>query len=130
MSRLLVALLLALVLRAQTPTPEVKDPLGRTTPQASVFQFLEACHSRDYSKAIYYLDLRRMPAAARAKDGPELARQLEDLLDDTPFDITTLSRDADGDQADGLAPALDRLASFQVDGQTVALQLERVEPRP
>ena len=47
-----------------------------------------------------------MPAAARAKDGPDLASQLEDLLDDTPFDITTLSRDPEGDQADGLAPEL------------------------
>lgn len=130
MPRFLVALLLALVLRAQTPAPEVKDPLGRTTPQGSIFQFLEACHRRDYSKATYYLDLRRMPAATRAKDGPELARQLEDLLDDTPFDITTLSRDPEGDQADGLAPALDRLATFEVGGQTIELQLERLEPRP
>ena len=130
MLKLLAALLFAVILRAQPPASEAKDPLGRSTPQESVFQFLEACHARDYSKAIYYLDLRHMPAAARAKDGPELARQLEDLLDDTPFDITTLSRDADGDQADGLAPNVDRLASFQVDGQTVALQLERLELRP
>jgi MscS family membrane protein len=130
MSRLLAALLFAFVLRAQTPTPEVKDPLGRSTPQGSIFQFLEACHARDYSKATYYLDLRRMSAAARAKDGPELTRQLEDLLDDTPFDITTLSHDPEGDQADGLAPAFDRLATFQVGGQTVELQLERLEPRP
>jgi MscS family membrane protein len=129
MPRLLAALLFAVVVCAQTPAPEVKDPLGRNTPQESVFQFLEACHARDYSKAIYYLDLRRMPAGARAKDGPDLARQLEDLLDDTPFDITTLSRDPEGDQADGLPPAFDRLASFQVGGQTVELQLERVEPR-
>src|SRR5665213_1289166 len=103
MSRFLVALLLALVLHGQTPAPEVNDPLGRTTPQSSVFHFLEACHARDYSKATYYLDLRRMPAAARAMDGPERARQLEDLLDDTPFDITSLSRDPEGDQADSLA---------------------------
>src|SRR5665213_2347933 len=130
MSRFLVALLLALVLHGQTPAPEVNDPLGRTTPQSSVFHFLEACHARDYSKATYYLDLRRMPAAARAMDGPERARQLEDLLDDTPFDITSLSRDPEGDQADGLAPAFDRLASFKVGGQTVELQLERVELRP
>jgi MscS family membrane protein len=108
----------------------VKDPLGRSTPQGSIFQFLEACHTRDYSKATYYLDLRRMPAATRAKDGPDLARQLEDLLDDTPFDITTLSRDPEGNQADGLAPAFDRLATFEVSGQTVELQLERLEPRP
>ena len=130
MLKLLAALLFAVILRAQPPASEAKDPLGRSTPQESVFQFLEACHARDYSKATYYLDLRHMPAAARTKDGPELARQLEDLLDDTPFDITTLSRDADGDQADGLAPNVDRLASFQVDGQTVALQLERLELRP
>src|SRR5258707_6846032 len=130
MLRLSAVVLLVAALRAQTPGPEAKDPLGRSTPQESVFQFLEACHARDYSKATYYLDLRHMPAGARAKDGPELARQLEDLLDDTPFDITTLSRDADADQADGLAPNFDRLASFQVDGQTVALQLERIEPRP
>jgi|SRR5579871_589062 len=124
-----IFLFAAVVLPAQTPTAEARDPLGRSTPQGSVFQFLEACHARDYSKAIYYLDLRRMPATARSKDGPELARQLEDLLDDTPFDITTLSRDPAGDQADGLAPAFDRLASFQVDGQTVDLQLERLEPK-
>src|SRR5258708_21225597 len=129
MPRVLAALLLAGLLRAQAPASEVKDALGRNTQQEAVFQFVEACHARDYSKATYYLDLRKIPAAARAKDGPDLARQLEDLLDDTPFEITTLSRDPEGDQADGLAPALDRLASFEVAGQTVELQLERVELR-
>src|SRR5579872_6761014 len=98
MVRLLAAILLAGVLMGQTPDAETKDPLGRTTPQESVFQFLEACHARNYSKALYYLDLRRMSPAARAKDGPELAQQLEDLLDDTAFEITTLSRDPEGDQ--------------------------------
>ena len=71
-----------------------------------------------------------MPAAERAKDGPELARQLEDLLDDTPFEITTLSRDPEGDQSDGLSPAFERLDTFHVDGQTLELQLERVELKP
>jgi MscS family membrane protein len=126
MLRLAAVVLLVAALRAQTPAPETKDPLRRSTPQESVFQFLEACHARDYSKALYYLDLRRMSPAARAKDGPELARQLEDLLDDTPFDIATLSRDPEGDQADGLSAARERLATFHVDGQTLELQLERV----
>ena len=130
MPRILAALLLAGILRAQAPASEAKDALGRNTPQEAVFQFLEACHARDYSKATYYLDLRKMPAAARAKDGPDLARQLEDLLDDTPFDITTLSRDREGDQADGLAANFERLASFEVNGQMVDLQLERVQARP
>jgi len=127
----LVALIsLAGVLRGQTPVPETKDPLGRTTPQEAVFQFLEACHARDYSKAAHYLDLRRMPAPERAKQGPELAAQLEDLLDDTPFDITVLSRDPEGDTADGLSANREHLDTFRVDGQTLELQLERVELRP
>ena len=129
-ARLLAAILLAGVLHAQTSVPETKDPLGRTTPQDSVFHFLEACHARDYSKALHYLDLRRMPPAERTRNGPELARQLEDLLDDTPFDITTLSRDPEGDQSDGLSSGLDRLDTFRVDGQTLELQLARVELKP
>jgi MscS family membrane protein len=129
MPRFLAAVLLATVVSAQTPVSEAKDPLGRSSPQEAVFRFLEACHARDYSKALYYLDLRRMPAADRVKQGPELARQLEDLLDDTPFEISTLSRDPDGDQSDGLSSAFDRLATFHVDGQTLELQLERVELR-
>src|SRR6202030_3072323 len=115
---------------AQAPIPETQDPLGRNTPQESVFQFLEACHARDYLKALRYLDLRRMPQAEQVKDGPELARALEDLLDDTPFDITTLAREPEGDHSDDLSDTLNRLATFQVDRQTVELRLERVELKP
>jgi len=64
---LLAVIFLAGAVRAQTPISETQDPLGRNTPQESVFQFLEACHARDYSKATYYLDLRRMPASNGAK---------------------------------------------------------------
>src|SRR5579864_4382801 len=120
MTRFLIVMLLAGVVHAQAPAPEEKDPLGRNIPQDSVFHFLEACHARDYSKALRYLDLRKMSPADRAKEGPELARQLEDLLDDTPFDITMLSRDPQGDQSDGLSADRERLDTFQVDGQTLA----------
>ena len=129
-SRFLTLILFAAVVCAQTPVPEAKDPLGRNTPQGSVFQFLEACHARQYSKALRYLDLRKMAPADRAKQGPELAEQLEDLLDDTPFDITMLSRDPEGDLSDGLDAAREHLDSFEVDGQSLELQLERVELKP
>src|SRR5215472_3260954 len=128
--RLLTILLFGGALYAQAPIPEAKDPLGRNTPQDSVFQFLEACHARQYAKALRYLDLRGMPLADRAKQGPELAQQLEDLLDDTPFDITMLSRDPEGDLSDGLTAAKEHLDSFEVDGQNLELQLERVELKP
>jgi MscS family membrane protein len=126
----LIVLLFAGILGAQTPPAEAKDPLGRNTPQEAIIKFLEACHSRDYGKATRYLDLRRMAPADRAKDAPDLARQLEDLLDDTPFDIATLSRDPEGDQSDGLSSSLEHLDTFHVDGRTLDLQLERVELKP
>ena len=134
MNRFLILLLSAGVMYAQAPAdapPEVKaeqkDPLGRSSPQASVIHFLEACHARDYTRAAHYLDLRQMPPADRAKAGPDLAVQLEDLLDDTPFDIATLSRDPLGDLEDDLEENLEELDTFRPDGHDVVLQLERVQ---
>jgi MscS family membrane protein len=112
------------------PAAESKDPLGRTTPQSSVIHFLEAAHARDYSKAAKFLDLRQMPVAERVKAGPELAKQLEDLLDDTPFDIATLGRDPEGETDDDYDPQYDALATFRPDNQTVTLALERIQVRP
>lgn len=130
MGKLTMALLLAAALRGQVPAPASVDPLGRNTPQNAIFRFLEACHARDYAKAAYYLDLRGIPASQRAQTGPDLARQLEDLLDDTSFDIATLSRDPEGDMSDSLAADLEELATFKVEGQTLNLQLERVKLKP
>ena len=127
---LLALLIVTGGLSAQTPPAAPTDPLGRTTPQEAVFQFLESCHSRNYGKAAHYLDLRRMSVPERAKQGPQLAMQLEDLLDDTPFDITMLSRTPDGDTGDGLAASREHLDTFEVDGKSVELQLERVQISP
>src|ERR1035438_6552706 len=122
----IVKLLLVLALAVAVPTwgadtettaPAPNDPLGRTTPQDAVVQFLEAWHTRQYGKAWHYLDLRQMSPVDREKNGPEIARQLEDLLDDTPFDIATLSRSPLGDLDDGLAPGRERLLTFQIDGR-------------
>ena len=118
------------ILPGQTSPPATSaasDPLGRTTPQSSILQFLEACHAHDYSRATHYLDLRGMSAADRAKSGPGLAQQLEDLLDDTGFDIATLSRDPEGDHSDGLGYEFQHLDTFKVNDKTLDMQLQRVE---
>lgn len=117
------------VLRAEPPAPEPKDPLQRGTPQSSVVHFLEACHARDYRKAAHYLDLHNMTPADQSKMGPNLAKQLEDLLDDTPFDITTLSLDPEGDLSDGLSSARELLDRVHLDGKTLDLELERVQTK-
>ena len=135
MLRLVAALALAGLLHAQSPAaeksaaPASQDSLGRATPQDSAFHFLEACHAGDYTRALYYMDLRRMTPGARAKDGPVLAHQLEDILDDTPFEITGLSREPEGDDADGLPANFEHLAAYLVAGQIIDLQMERVEIR-
>jgi MscS family membrane protein len=115
---------------AQTPPAPVNDPLGRTTPQSAILHFLEACHSRDYSKAAYYLDLRKISQADRSKAGAQLAVQLEDILDDTPFDIATLNMSPDGEQGDGLGSSMEHLDTVHVDGKTLDLELQRVELKP
>ena len=130
MPRLLVVILLAAALPARGSEPPLNDPLGRTTPRDAIFQFLDACHSHQYAKAAHYLDLHQMSPADREKNGPELAQQLEDLLDDTPFDIATLSRSPEGDLSDGLSLSREGLATFQANGQPLELDLERVELNP
>jgi MscS family membrane protein len=125
--RLGLVLLAASPLLAQGAAPTPNDPLGRATPQDAVYHFLEACHHREYAKAAHYLDLRQMPAGEREKNGLQLAQQLEDLLDDTPFDIATLSSSPVGDLDDGLAASREHLLTFQVDGRPLQLELEHVE---
>lgn len=114
----------------QKTAPESADPLGRQTPQSAMIHFLEACHARDYVKASKYLDLRKISITDRLKSGEDVARDLEELLDNTPFDIATLSRDPGGDESDGLPGAFEHLDTFRVDGETLDLQLEREELRP
>ncbi len=128
--RTLALALLAAVLHAQSTPSQPTDPLGRTSPQDAILHFLETAHKHDYNRAAAYLDLRKMDSTERAKFGPQLAHQLEDLLDDTNFDIATLSRDPGGDESDNRAPNFDELYTVHVHGQTIDLQIERIELRP
>jgi MscS family membrane protein len=115
---------------AATSPARTQDPLNRETPQSSVISFLEACKVHDYTRASKYFDLRDVPPARRLKEGPELAQQLALILDrDVQFDVASLSRTPEGGLADGLSPGLERVDSFEVDGQKLDLQLQRVTRR-
>ncbi len=119
---------------AGPPTSAVQvkpqDPLNRTTPQSSVLSFLDACHLKNYQRALHYLDLGSIPSEERAQQGAQLAQELEQVLNsDAQFDVATLSRDPEGDRDDGLASNRDRLTSVRLAGKTIELQLERSELR-
>lgn len=103
------------------------DPLRRTSPRSSIYNFLEACHENNLQLASQYLDLRKIRAEERTTQGPELARELGELLDRDPqFEVNHLSSEPEGDVGDGLAPEIDNLETFRWDGQNVTLQMERV----
>jgi len=110
-----------------SPPHNQPDPLNRTTPRAAIFNFLEACHADRYVLAARYLDLRRIPAADRQTEGPDLARQLADLLDKEPrFEVDQLSDDPAGNVNDGLAPDLEVLVKLNTNEEPSALFLQRV----
>ena len=107
-----------------------KDPLDRDSPQSSMVAFLEAAHAKNYSRAMKYLDLRNVSQGERLADGTQLTRQLQTILDrDTQFDVGNLSHNPEGDLSDSLPANRERLDTFQVNGQTIELDLERVTLR-
>ncbi len=107
--------------------PKSQDPLHRESPQSSVYSFLAACHARNYAQAWRYIDLRNAPPEQRSKGGPQLAQELEQVLDrDVRFDVASLSGKEEGDQTDGLAPNRERVDSFELNGREVELGMERV----
>lgn len=101
---------------------ESTDPLKRSTPRSSIYQFLQACRDDRLAIAAQYLELPR----SKSGQGPELATQLKELLDrDQRFQVNQLSNAPDGNLTDGLPPDLDTLDTFQLNGQTVPLQMHR-----
>jgi MscS family membrane protein len=123
---LIAALLLACAgMNAQSAAPP-PDELKRTTPRSSIYGFLEACHDQKFVLASRYLDLRGLRPAERAVKGPELAKQLQALLDGDPqFEVQRLSDRPEGNMEDRLAPDRDLLVNLQSNGSTVALDLQR-----
>jgi len=102
------------------------DPLNRGTPRGSVFGYLAAARSGDYDRAAEFLDLRGLPPGAEAR-GPELARRLEVVLDETlVIDVVNLSDDNAGAPGDGLAAWQDKVGDIETPSGTVPLLLQRV----
>lgn len=122
-----LALLSASILFAATAPPA--DPLHRENPRSAVTAFLEACHQHDYSKAAQYLDLTRLPPRLRAQQGPQLAKDLESLLNSaTAFDVLQLSQSAEGNLGDDPNPDIEHVTTITANGQHFSLELERQHP--
>ncbi len=127
MNRIIAAILLCSTgfLSADTPPAQPAaqpDPLHRESPQSAVSSFLEAAQSRNYERARMYIDLRNLGGDQRLTTGPELAKQLERILDRDPqFDVGALSRLPDGDKV--------TVISYKDGKDTIALTLQRTKLR-
>ena len=110
--------------KATAATPA--DPLGRGTPRSAIDNFLEACHNERYVEAARYLDLQNMSSRERTTQGPDLAKDLADVLDrNAHFEIGQLSDSPSGSSGDGLPQNKDRLVSVELNGSNITLYLER-----
>lgn len=102
------------------------DPLKRGTPRSAIYALLESCHGSNFQAASQYLDLHKVATGDRAVQGPERAKELCSLLDRDPqFEVDQLSDSPQGNEQDLLAPDTDALATFQLKGQPIALQMQR-----
>jgi len=131
-------LLLALTLsapaatRSEAPAPggEPSRPataLGPEVPRGAMARFLAACREGHYARAAEYLNLRQLPQAVRAQRGPELARELETVLDRALWvDLDRLSDQPEGDPEDGLPALRDSLGTIETATGPVEVLIERV----
>jgi MscS family membrane protein len=78
-----------------------QDPLGRDTPSGTVFGFLQAAQSRNYSTAAQYL---QMPTARRLTQGEDLAAKLKVVMDRAfTGNLRAISNQRDGTAQEGVS---------------------------
>jgi MscS family membrane protein len=113
----------------ETPVPEIpKDALGRETPRGTLSGFLTAVGQDDYAKAAMYLNLSYLTKYQAERQGPDLAKGLQTLMDNgawiTPASM--VSNDPAGKTDDDLPENTDKLGSLKSNDMSADLLVERV----
>lgn len=102
------------------------DPWGRTTPWGTVVGFMRAMIDQDYARAGGYLETRLV-----GEERDALARQLNAVLNRLPGTLDEVSRNPEGDLADGLPAPLERVGTVESGGEKIELLLKRIQrPTP
>lgn len=106
------------------------DELGRSTPRGTVVGFLDAIAKQDFAKASQYLDLQKIPESARETRGPELAKNLQTLLDTSGwfYPSSMISNDRDGrKEEEGLEDSFDRIGNLRDKSRNIEITAQQVE---
>jgi len=100
------------------------DPLGRDTPNGTLFGFLQAMQGGNYLTAAQYL---QMSPAKRARDGEQAATKLKALLDGAFVgSLRSISTNPEGTLQPGLPPDREKVGTLSVDDSEADLILVRV----
>lgn len=84
---------------------------------------MRAMSSEDYERAVEYLDTKQSPKRAE-----QLAVELQFVIDRAlSVDLSTLSRNPQGDAGDGLAPDRERVGVVKAGTVSLDIQLEHVD---
>jgi MscS family membrane protein len=86
------------------------DPLGRNTPSGTLYGFLQAAQSGNYSIAAQYL---QMPSARRQTQGEDIAAKLKVIIDRSfSGDLRRISNQAEGTPQEGMPLDKQRVGSL------------------
>jgi MscS family membrane protein len=100
------------------------DPLGRDTPSGTLYGFLQAAQSGNYSTAAQYL---QMSAARRQTQGEDVATKLKVVIDRSfSGDLRRISNQPDGTPQEGLPLDRQRVGSLIAGDVEADLVLVRV----
>ncbi len=100
------------------------DPLGRDTPSGTLYGFLQAAQSGNYSTAAQYL---QMSPARRQTQGESVASKLKIVIDRSfTGDLRRISNQPDGTPQEGVPPDKQRVGSLNTGDVNADLILVRV----
>src|SRR6202521_370014 len=109
---------------ANSSTHTSADPLGRATPAGTVFGFLQAAQSGNYSMAAQYLQLS---PARRQTEGEQLAAKLKVVMDRAlAGSLKDVSTQPEGTPQEGVPPDRQKLGTMSSGDIEADLELVRV----
>ena len=110
--------------KEKATTPSAPDPLGRETPNGTLFGFLQAVQAENFPTAAQYLQLS---PARRASQGEQIATELKVVLDSAFVgSLRTISTNPEGTPQPGLPPDHERVGTLSVDDTEADVILVRV----
>jgi MscS family membrane protein len=108
----------------KTPSAAQADPLGRQTPNGTLFGFLQAVQAGNYPTAAQYL---QMSPAHREAQGKQVATQLKVVLDRAFVgSLRTISTNPEGTVQPGLPADREKIGELSADDTEVDVILARV----